>query len=62
MTIELTDEQRQALERRRGPVRLQDRQTRCEYVLVRADVFDHMKKLLDTETVDQSLYEFEDLA
>jgi hypothetical protein len=59
MGIELTLEQRQALERTAEPVRLQDPRTQREYILMRAEVFDRMKKLLEAETVDPSLYEFD---
>jgi hypothetical protein len=61
MSIELTHEQRQAVKRGAEPVRVHDPDTLREYVLVRAEVFERMRKLLQTESVDPSLYEFEEL-
>jgi hypothetical protein len=49
--IELTQEQREALQKGTGPVRALDRATNTEYVLVRADVYDWLTHLLADETV-----------
>ena len=54
MNIDLTHEQRQAVNRTGDPIRLQDRETLKEYVLIRADVFERMRKMLETEVVDPS--------
>jgi uncharacterized protein (DUF1800 family) len=61
MTIALTEDQRRTLEKENdAPVRVAvgDR----DYVLVRADVFEQMKALLEAEEVDPSLYEFDEAA
>ena len=60
--MDLTEEQRRAVERSAEPLRLQDPQTKREEILVRAEVFDRIEKPLQTEVVDPSLYEFEDPA
>lgn len=60
MNIDLTHEQRQAVNRTGDPIRLQDRETLKEYVLIRADVFERMRKMLETEVVDPSFFEFEE--
>jgi hypothetical protein len=48
MSIELTEQQRQALQRdSESPPRVIDRATDTTYVLVRADVYEKMQALLD---------------
>jgi hypothetical protein len=47
--IELTDEQRQELERP-GEARARDPKTNETYVLVRADIFERMRTILDGQT------------
>ncbi len=46
--IQLTDEIRQALAAHpEGPVRLSDPQTQEEYVILRADVYERLRDILD---------------
>ena len=49
--IELSDRQQQAIAASKQPVRMLDRRTNREYVLVRADVFERMRKALEAEAV-----------
>jgi len=50
MTPRLTDEQRQALEASpEAPVRVVDERTNTAYVLVRADVYERIKALLEED-------------
>jgi hypothetical protein len=49
--IELTHEQHEALQNGTEPVRVIDRATNTEYVLVRADVYKRLKDLVANETV-----------
>lgn len=58
--IELTVEQRQAVDGAADPVRVVDPASHREYVLVRAEVFDKMKRALEAEVIDPSFYEFEE--
>ncbi len=48
--IELTEEQHHALSAGDEPVRAIDNITKTEYVLVRADVFDRLKGLLQDDS------------
>ncbi len=53
--IELTQEQHKALTRNRAePVRVTDRATNVEYVLIRAEVYERLKALLDSDGLDNS--------
>jgi hypothetical protein len=57
--IEITEELRQQVEHSGGePVRLTDPRSKVEYVVLRADVYERLRRVL--EEVDPSLYEFED--
>jgi hypothetical protein len=47
--IELTDDQRRELESE-GPVRVRDPKTNETYVLVRADVYERMRAVIDGHT------------
>jgi hypothetical protein len=47
--IELTDEQRQELDHP-GPARVRDPKTNETYVLVRADVYERMRAIIDGHT------------
>jgi hypothetical protein len=59
--IDLSEEQRQALQTTAdAPVRLTDSRTRREYVLVRADVYERLRRGADPEEIDPSLYEFDE--
>jgi hypothetical protein len=51
MSIELTEEQRQALAAEPTPCRVIDPQTKQTYVLVRSEVFQQMQALLDEDDV-----------
>jgi hypothetical protein len=58
--IELTEEQRREV-RRAGdvPVRLTDPDTQAEYVVLKADDYERMRRVF--EEVDPSFFEFEDI-
>jgi hypothetical protein len=57
----ITPEQRQLVERAGGePVRLADDETKQEYVILRADVFDRMRHRLEVEEIDPSYFEIDD--
>lgn len=60
MSIELTNEQRRAVEAAREPVRVLDPQTRHEYVLLRAEAYERLRRLAEAEVVDPSFYEFDE--
>jgi hypothetical protein len=47
--IELTEQQRQALETGSEPPVLVDGKTQTAYVLLRKDLYDHLRELLDNE-------------
>jgi hypothetical protein len=51
MSIELTEEQRQALATEPPPCQVIDPQTKETYVLVRSEVFQKMQALLDEDDV-----------
>jgi len=57
--IELTEQQREALETSSVPPRLVDPQTHKAYVLIGADVYERMQLVL--EQIDPSFYEFEEI-
>ena len=53
----ITPEQRQAIEKAGGqPVRVDDPENRTQYVLIKAELYDRMKSLLDAEPADRSLH------
>jgi hypothetical protein len=60
MNIELTPEQRQAVQRADRPIRILDPDSRREYVLLRADLYERMRQVVEAEVVDPSFYEFEE--
>jgi hypothetical protein len=49
MTLELTETQRKALKENGGSPRLRDPDTDTTYVLVREDIYDRIKGLLDDD-------------
>jgi hypothetical protein len=58
--IELTEEQRrEVLRAGEVPVRLRDPDTRAEYVILKADFYERMRRVF--EEVDPSFFEFEDI-
>lgn len=58
--IELTQEQRQEIRKcTNEPVRLTDPDTQEEYIVVKAAVYERLRRAF--EEVDPSLYEFEEL-
>lgn len=57
--LELTDEQHRAVEAGAEPPRLIDPRTQKAYVLVPAELYERLKRVL--EEVDPSLYEFEEI-
>ena len=57
----MTTEQRQAVERSGiEPVAIEDPASGSTYYLVRADVYQKMRELVEIEHSDPSLYEYED--
>ncbi len=61
MSIELSEELRREVERAgQVPVRLVDPQTKEEFVVLRADIYQRLRRLLDAERIDPSFYEFEE--
>src|SRR5947208_2454104 len=60
MSLELTEEQRQAVRQSEGPPSVIDPETGTAYVLVRADVFSRLRAVVDAitgqETTDDSAY------
>jgi hypothetical protein len=57
----LTPEQRNAVERAgEQPVRIEDPETRTEYVILKADVYEKMRAAMETEQIDPSFYEYGD--
>ncbi len=59
MSIELTEELRREVERAgEDPVRLIDPETREEFIVLRASVFDHLCRTVEIEAIDLSFYEF----
>jgi hypothetical protein len=57
--IELTEEQRREVRRADGPVRVTDPDTKAEYVVLKAEFYERMKRVF--EEVDPSLYEFDEI-
>lgn len=58
--IELTDLQGQEVRRlKNNPLRVSDPVTKLEYVLVRAEVYDRLSRIM--QEVDPSLFEFEEI-
>ncbi len=56
--VSITAEQRQLVEQAgEGPVRIADVETHREYVILRADVYDRMRHLLEAEEIDPSFFE-----
>ncbi len=60
MSIQLTRQQRQAVEQSKGPLRFIDAESKCEYVLLRAELYERLRRMAQTEVLDPSLYEFEE--
>jgi hypothetical protein len=60
MNITLTPEQRHAVQRADKPIRVLDPDSQREYVLLRADLYERMRQVVEAEVVDPSLYEFEE--
>jgi hypothetical protein len=57
--IELTEEQRREVRRADGPVRVTDPDTKAEYVVLKAEFYERMRRVF--EEVDPSLDEFEEI-
>ncbi len=60
MTIQLTRQQRKAVEQSKEPLRFIDAQSKREYVLLRVELYDRLRLLAQAEVVDPSFYEFEE--
>jgi hypothetical protein len=57
----ITPEQKQLVEQAGDePVRIADVETNREYVILRADVYDRMRHLLEEEEIDPSFFEIGD--
>lgn len=58
--LELNEEQRLAIQRAgENPVRVSDPDTKAEYVVLKADFYERMRRVF--EEVDPSFYEFEEI-
>jgi hypothetical protein len=54
----ITPEQMRLVEQAgEAPVRIADAETHREYVILRADVYDRMRHLLEVEEIDPSFFE-----
>lgn len=61
MSIELTEDLRREVERAGdAPLRVIHPRTKEEFVLLRAEVYERLRRLRDAEQVDPSFYEFEE--
>lgn len=40
------------------PIRIQDPETHAEYVILKADVYERMRVLMESEKLDPSLFEY----
>lgn len=57
----LTPEQRQEIEKSGDqPVRIEDPQTHAKYVIVKEEVYDRIRALLEEEEIDPSFFEYGD--
>jgi hypothetical protein len=57
----ITPEQRRLVEQAGdAPVRIADVETDREYVILRAEIFDRMRRLLEIEEIDPSFFEIGD--
>jgi hypothetical protein len=62
MTL-LTPEQRQEIKQAgEKPVRVEDPDTKTAYLIVKEEVFQRMRELVEIETIDPSFFEFDDIA
>ena len=63
MTVPWIEELRREVERAGDtPVRLIDPATKEQFVILRAEAYERLRRLLQAERVDPSLYEFEEKA
>ncbi len=54
----ITPEQRRLVEQAgEAPVRIADEETQREYVILRAEIYDRMRHLLEVEEIDPSFFE-----
>ena len=57
----ITPDQRREIENAgEEPVRIQDPETRAEYVILKADVYEKMRALMEAEKIDPSLFEYDE--
>lgn len=57
----ISPEQRQEIEKAgQEPIRVEDPQTHARYVIVKEDVYDRMRALLEEEEIDPSFFEYGD--
>ncbi len=59
--MELTAKQLQAVARTKEPLRFFDPLKKKEYVLLPVELYDHLRQRAESESVDPSFFEFEDL-
>lgn len=60
-TVDLTPEQRRALLYADEGVPARDPETKREYVILKREVFDKIKRVLDIDEVEPSIFEFEEI-
>lgn len=61
MTVDWAEELRRGVERAgEAPLRLTHPATREEFVVLRAEVYERLRRLLQAEQIDPSFYEFEE--
>jgi hypothetical protein len=55
----ITPEQRREIEKAgEHPIRVADPETHTEYVILKADVYEKMRAVMESEKIDPSLFEF----
>jgi hypothetical protein len=62
MSIQLTREQREVMAQSEAPLRFVDPESKREYVLLRAELYERLWRIAQFEGIDPSLYEFEEPA
>jgi len=60
MNVLLTREQREAVLQSKEPLRFIDPDSKQEFILLPADLYERMRRMAQAEVVDPSLYEFEE--
>lgn len=60
MNIPLTREQREAVLQSKEPLRFIDPDSKHEYILLPAELYERMRRMAQAEVVDPSPYEFKE--